>query len=313
MPIIIPSSDTNGLHERLIEAGATVMSQSQAAGQDIRPARIALLNLMPADAMERTETQWLRYMSHSILQIEPVLLKFDDDPRERAGASRADVLSHYQPFGEAADSKIDGLIVTGDNLELRNDSDSDAPELLPFDDISYASQLRHVIDWARSNVHSTIYSCLASHFAMDHLYGVEREVGRTKTFGVYKHRVSHTTASELTAGMDDSIRAPHSRWGNIPTAALGETAIGVLASNSKIGWLLAQDTNNAGGHDVYIQGHPEYDRLDLRAEHLRDGGADLGKPAGYYSRSGQPRLTWANDARALHDNWITTLYHHFSN
>jgi homoserine O-succinyltransferase len=112
--------------------------------------------------------------------------------------------------------------------------------------------------------------------------------------------------------MDDSIRAPHSRWGNIPVAALGATAVDVLASNSDIGWLLAQDTNEAGGHDVFIQGHPEYDRDDLRIEHTRDAGSRQHEPVGYYSPDGQPQLTWANDARALHDNWINALYRHFS-
>ena len=302
----------NGLHERLSAAGAAVLSQEQAAHQDIRPARIALLNLMPAEAMEKTETQWLRYMSHSVLQIDPVLLKFDEDPREREGASRASVLNSYRPFREVADSMIDGLIVTGDNLELRNIPNTEAPELLPFADISYASQLTSVIDWARTNVRSTIYSCLASHFALNYLYGAEREVGDTKTFGVYAHQVDQAISSELTSGMDDIIRAPHSRWGDIPIAALGKTAVNVLASNRSIGWLLAQDANKAGGHDVFIQGHPEYNRNDLQVEHVRNGGFKQDKPVGYYSPDGQPQLTWANDARALHANWIASLYRHFS-
>jgi homoserine O-succinyltransferase len=126
--------------------------------------------------MKRTETQWLQYMSHSVLQIEPVLVKFDDDKRERVGASRAEVLNRYRPFREVADSQIDGLIVTGDNLELRQSPDADPTDPLPFEEISYAEQLADVIDWARSNVRSTIYSCLASHFVLDYLYGVEREV-----------------------------------------------------------------------------------------------------------------------------------------
>jgi homoserine O-succinyltransferase len=312
MPIIIPTGEMSGLHERLSAAGAAVISQEQAEQQDIRPARIALLNLMPAEAMKRTETQWLQYMSHSVLQIEPVLVKFDDDKRERVGASRAEVLNRYRPFREVADSQIDGLIVTGDNLELRQSPDADPTDPLPFEEISYAEQLADVIDWARSNVRSTIYSCLASHFVLDYLYGVEREVTGTKTFGVFDHRVDHTVESEITLGLDDTFRAPHSRWGDVPVELLGTTAVRVLARNNAIGWLLAEDTNEAGGSDLYIQGHPEYDRCDLQIEHVRDGGLTQDQPEGYYSPEGKPRLTWSNDARALHANWIASLYRHFS-
>lgn len=312
MPIIIPSGEMDGLHERLEIAGAAVLSQEQAEHQDIRPARIALLNLMPAASMERTETQWLRYMSHSVLQVEPVLLKFDDDLRERNGASRASILNRYRPFQEVIDSNIDGLIVTGDNLELRDVAGEKTTEPLPFDDIAYAQQLADVIDWARTNVRSTIYSCLASHFALDYLYGIEREIGNAKVFGVYDHVVNPTIPSELTSGVDDTIRAPHSRWGNVPVEALSSTPVEVLATNSAVGWLLAQDYNDAGGTDVFIQGHPEYDRHDLQAEHRRDGGLKQVQPEGYYSPSGQPQLTWANDARALHANWIASMYRQFS-
>ncbi len=312
MPIIIPSGEMNGLQERLDLAGAAVLSQEQAERQDIRPARIALLNLMPALAMERTETQWLRYMSHSVLQIEPVLMKFDDDLRGCDGASRAGILGRYKSFHEVSESSIDGLIITGDNLELRPDASEGKSEPLPFDDIVYAQQLADVIDWARSNVRSTIYSCLASHFALDYLYGIEREVGNAKVFGVYDHAVNHTIPSGLTSGMDDAVRAPHSRWGNVPVEALSSTPVEILAASPVVGWLLAQDSNDAGGTDVFIQGHPEYDRHDLQTEHMRDGGLKQDQPEGYYSPSGQPQLTWANDARVLHANWIGSIYQHFS-
>lgn len=312
MPIIIAENEqSRGLYERLDAAGAAVLTQEQAEHQDIRPARIALLNLMPAAAMEKTETQWLRYMSHSVLQIEPVLLKFDDDLRERGGASRADELNRYKSFSEVADDGLDGLIVTGDNLEL--DESSPATQvLLPFDKIAYSTQLAEVVEWARSNVHSTIYSCLASHFALDFLYGVERELSANKIFGVYQHRVNHDVPSSLTEGLDDIFRAPHSRWGNAPVEALGTTAVKVLAVNEQVGWLAAQDANDAGGYDVFIQGHPEYERDDLKQEHLRDGVFRADQPANYYSNVGEPELTWANDARALHANWIASLYKHFS-
>jgi len=177
-----------------------------------------------------------------------------------------------------------------------------------IDEISYAPQLTEVIDWARSNVRSTIYSCLASHIALNHLYGAKREVGSTKIFGVYDHEVDHTIPSEFTVGMGNSILAPHSRWGDVPAADLDETAVDILASNSDIGWLLAQAKNKARGRDVFIQGHPEYGRDDLHFEYTRDSHSMQQEPVGYYSqRDGQPEFTWKHDAQVLHANWINTL------
>ncbi|MFN8015026.1 MAG: homoserine O-succinyltransferase [Acidimicrobiia bacterium] len=149
MPVIIPDSSTD-LIERLNTAGAVVMSESDALTQDIRPARIGLLNLMPAPAMESTENQWLRYISNTVLQVEPVLLKFDNDLRERDGASRREILKHYIKFSDGIKDGLDGLIVTGDNLELRKDPK--IHEALPFEEITYGDSLKEVIDWARKNV-----------------------------------------------------------------------------------------------------------------------------------------------------------------
>jgi len=313
MPIIFPKDgELDSLYDRLHEAGATVLTHEQAEQQDIRAARIALLNLMPAASMERTEIQWLRLMSQSVLQVEPVLLNFDNDARQRAGASRAGTLDRYEPFSEVRKQGIDGLIVTGDNLELRTKGPSGRPEGLPFEEIEYARQLGEVINWAQQNVHSTIYSCLASHFALDYLFGVERDISEKKVFGVYDHAVNRTSKSPLIAGMDDVIRAPHSRWGTVPTGDLMTTPVEVLASNTAIGWLLAQASNDAGGQNVFIQGHPEYDRDDLKEEYLRDKSGAVQEPTGYYSEDGTAQLTWANDARALHANWIAGLYEHFS-
>lgn len=311
MPIVIPRGE-EGLGERLRQSGAAVIGEAAALHQDIRPARIGLLNLMPAATMESTEQQWLRYISHTVLQIEPVLMKFDDDFREREGASRSQILGRYQPLSSVAEQGLDGLIVTGDNLELKAGIDIayDRPELLPFTDIQYAKPLAETIDWARSNVRSTVYSCLASHYALHHLFGIERQGGDRKIFGVFEH-VLNRTDSNFTVGMDDTVAAPHSRWGDMPPEELENAGIQLLAVSREVGWLLAQSKNQAGGDDLFIQGHPEYDRYDLHAEYQRDRDAGQKPPQNYY-RAEQPRLTWVTDARALHGNWIASLYDSFS-
>lgn len=315
MPIIIPDNQDTALRKRLSDSGAAVITKKHALHQDIRPARIGILNLMPAVIMEATEVQWLRFISHTILQVEPILMKFDNDPRERSGTKRQPILAHYTPFSQVIEQGLDGLIITGDNLELRRDTARGVRELLPFDEIHYSNALRGVIDWAYNNVPSTVYSCLAAHFMLYERFGLEREIGRHKVFGVFSHTVDHRLSSDFVANMDDILNAPHSRWGNIKTTALKEAGLDVLADNSRTGWLLAQAKNLAGGYDLLIQGHPEYDRHDLHTEFERDHRNGQKTPAGYYpgNNPGQaPLLTWSNDARALHSNWINTIYRSFS-
>ena len=208
MPIIIREEQFR-LKSRLIKAGAIVLDDIDAANQKVRPARIGLINLMPAATMEVTELQWLRYMSNTAVQIDPVLIKFDKDFRERAGASRANILTRYIPFSEAKKNGLDGLIITGGNLELANVQKGEQKIGLDF------IELRDIISWARSNVYSTIYSCIASHFALDQLFEMKRNIMPQKLFGVFDHEVHDTLSSPFTKGIDDIIRAPHARWGSV--------------------------------------------------------------------------------------------------
>jgi homoserine O-succinyltransferase len=310
MPIITPENDP-GLFQRLEQAGAAVLTQEAAQAQDIRPARIGILNLMPATAMEATELQWLKNISHTVLQVEPVLLRFDDDHRTAPGSSRAEILKRYTTISEVEENGLDGLIVTGDNLEL-DPSHTKSPRLLPFDQIKYAEQLRAVVNWADKEVKSTIYSCLASHFMLDHIYGLRRDTPSTKFFGVYDHTVNHDSTDLLIAGMDDVLRSPHSRWGNVPVEQIARyTDLEVLAVSEQVGWLILSGVSEYGNRRRFYQGHPEYDTADLQREHERDAGSPA--PENYYHPiTGQPQLTWANDRTVLHANFINDLYRNYS-
>lgn len=314
VPVVI-KPDHEEMFDRLLASGAVVLRESDALAQDIRPARIGLLNLMPAAAMESTENQWLRYISNTVLQVDPVLLKFDDDPRDRPGSSRENILRRYSPFSEGTKDGLDGLIVTGDNLELRVDTTDESKVGLPFEEITYGAELKNIINWARSNVYSTIYSCLAAHFALNHLFGIERHIAENKVFGVFEHEVSKYTRNPITLGMDDVLSSPHSRWGYMRAKDLKDAGLQVLAEHGDSGWLLATDDNQKGGLDLFMQGHPEYDKYDLHSEFKRDWENGQRMPSGYYDSNNPaalPRMTWANDARALHSNWMSTLYKHFS-
>jgi homoserine O-succinyltransferase len=196
-----------------------LLDEATASSQEIRPARIGLMNLMPEAAMEGTEIQWLQKLGHiPVLQIEPVIMKFDNDRRE---TSRPEILKRYVPFSKAAEDGLDGLVITGDNLELRMHAEgfSAKPhEPLPPEEVRYYDQLTELFDWADTNVQSTIFSCLAAHFALRHRYGLVKDVRSPeegKVFGVYDHQVIDP-GSALATSMNDIIKAPHSRWGYVP-------------------------------------------------------------------------------------------------
>jgi homoserine O-succinyltransferase len=182
-------------------------------------------------------------------------------------------------------------------------------------EIRYGDSLKAIIDWAKENVFSTIYSCLASHFALNHLYEIERTISEEKIFGVFDHEIKRYSTHALVQGMDDLITAPHSRWGNMIPSTLKTKGVDVLAENEQVGWLLASDENASNGFDIYLQGHPEYDKYDLHSEFLRDWENGQKMPKDYYDSNNpaaMPKMTWANDARALHSNWMGALYKHFS-
>ncbi len=316
MPIIVPGGcGDNRFYANLQRAGVPLIGEAAASQQVVRPARIGLMNLMPEMAMEPTEIQWLRWIgSETILQINPVLIKFDDDRREASG--RKDILRRYTPFSEVVDAGLDGLIITGDNLELRRHARSFAAnpdEALPETEIDYYRQLTQLFDWADNNVHSTIFSCLAAHFKLKHTYDITKDV-RTKEqgkiFGVYEHQVIDL-GSKLVPGMDDVIRAPHSRWGDVPVEKiLAEKALNLVAANDGIGWLFVESQNSAGGMDVLVQAHPEYDRLDLHAEYKRDvaDNPELAVPLGYYKRNlpDQENVQYncISSGFVFHRNWL---------
>jgi homoserine O-succinyltransferase len=317
MPIITPKGGGNEkFNERLAKAGIKIISEEDAKTQDIRPARIGLLNLMPAPAMEVTETQWLKWIGSTLLQIEPVFIKFDNDKRENDGASRQKVLKRYTPFSEVAINGLDGLIITGDNLEIQQHVGFASRDPLPFEDIRYYKQLCEIIDWADKNVGSTIYSCLGAHFALNYKYGLNREVSNEKIFGIYEHART-STISNFTAGMNDNIKSPHSRWGNIPVSRVDLIEeLQVLAVNSSIGWLAIESTNKSQGKDLYLQGHPEYDQYDLHTEYQRDKKEGRAIPENYYANNDPKKedvsLSWISDARVLHENWISHVYSQYS-
>lgn len=264
---------------------------------EVQPPKLGLLNLMPAATREITEEQWRAAFSDNA---EMVPVTFDDDPRDmkRPGVGG---LHLYHPFSQTADS-LDGLIITGANLERRPDGLA-----LPYSDISYIDQLREVMAWAEDSSRLTIFSCLASHIALDHLYGLPRQVRKEKTFGVFCHDVR--VESDITKGLEHPIRAPHSRWGNIPAHVLTDAGVEVLLEGFEPGWLLAESRSQKG-RNIFIQGHPEYDRHALHREYMRDQTRRKDLPLGYYPGNDPactPNYTWGGVSARLFSNLASTL------
>jgi homoserine O-succinyltransferase len=159
-----------------------------------------------------------------------------------------------------------------------------------------------VIDWAEQETRTTVYSCLASHIALNHLFGLERDIQDTKTFGVYCHDIVEQTW--LTQGLSTPLRSPHSRWGGVPTKLLHDAGVTVAAESFEAGWLLGQ-VSSAGHETVFLQGHPEYWRDDLLAEYRRDAASGQPIPENYFPNNDPtqtPRYDWHASAHQLFAN-----------
>jgi len=279
--------------------------------------RIGLLNLMPAPSRLPTIEQYFGLIGANQVSISPVLVRFDEYvPR----SGREDMLAFYEPFSVIQNKGLDGLIVTGANLELTQDKQA----ILPASEILYHKELIRVFDWARANVRSTVYSCLMSHVALEHFYGITRApLGATtfnnasgtvgqpvKTFGVFSHIVDHSANISLTRGMNDQLHAPQSRWGDVLLADVTSTAgLQVMAASDQSGWQMLATPD---AKEVYLQGHPEYFPGDLATEYVRDkeAGMEPHLPVDYFPDDDDmkaPVCNWRADAHVFFRNWLELL------
>jgi len=301
--------------DRLQEMGVNLKSSK---GQT-RSLRIGLLNIMPAAVRSKTVEQFFGLIGPNQTDIEPVLIRFDEYlPR----TGRDEHLAFYEPFADVCKKGLDGLIVTGANLEITEDGSA----ILPIDEVVYAAELRRILDWARENVRSTIYSCWAAHFALEHFYGWARTpLGTTtfnnasgttgqsiKTFGLFDQNVDHSAFSALTLGMSDRISVPQSRWGDTPLnqmPAKAKAELKVLAWSNQSGWHLMAGPN---AREVYLQGHPEYYTKDLQGEYDRDKKAGMNPrlPVTYFPNGDDtqnPVCNWRADGHVFYRNWVNVL------
>ncbi len=313
MPLVTDPVMYPQFARRLDAEGIPHIDEATAEEQEIHTLDSGLANLMPAAAMKATELQWYRWIGgDTVVQIRPHFIKFDDDRREREGASRSEILSRYTPLSAIRDNGLDTLVITGDNLETREVVGmSTGREPLELPEINYRDQLEELIAFSKE-VPVTIFSCLAAHFALNHLHGLNRKILDRKISGVFQHDVFDTSAP-LMRGMGDTMVSPHSRWGDISVEEVDEIDdLKILAASERAGWLVLQEELPNGNLRVYLQGHPEYDKHDLDAEYKRDREKDgVGLPYGYYPDddcSQSPDCNWPPYARVLHENILGETY-----
>ena len=292
MPIKIP----NGLpaRETLESENIFVMPETRALTQNIRPLRIALLNLMPTKVV--TETQLSRLLGNTPLQVELELVQVRS--HKSKNTSQEHMLAFYKTFDEVENQFFDGMIITGAPVEQ-----------MPFEEVEYWDELCHIMEWSKTHVHSTFHICWGAQAALYYHFGIEKVPLAKKLFGVFPHKVVYKNPI-LLRGFDDIFWVPHSRhttvrWEDV--AAVPE--IKILAGSEEAG-LYAMIT--PGGRQVFITGHSEYDAETLKLEYLRDknAGLPIDVPKNYFPDDDDtkpPMVRWRGHANLLYSNWLNYI------
>lgn len=293
MPIKIPSDLP--AFDVLTREGVMVMSEGQAARQDIRPLRIGLLNLMPKKI--QTENQFARLIGATPLQIELSLIRMSEHQTRNTAAEHME--SFYRPFQEVKGEKFDGLIITGAPIEH-----------LPFEEVTYWDELTEVFAWTQTNVLSTFGVCWGGMAMINHFHGVRKHILDHKAFGCFRHK-NLAPASPYLRGFSDDFVIPVSRWTEIRQEELDAVPeLVTLLGSDEVGPCLVEDPEHRA---LYIFNHFEYDSDTLKQEYDRDvaAGAEIILPVNYYPDNDPartPQNRWRSHAHLLYGNWINQIY-----
>jgi len=268
-----------------------VMESSIAEQQDIRPLRILILNLMPTKIT--TETQLLRCLSNTPLQIETTLLQTKTYISKNTPSEH--LSSFYQTFDDIKKEKFDGMIITGAPVEN-----------LPFEEVEYWQELCEIMDWSHTNVFSTLHICWGAQAALYYHYGIEKYPLEEKMFGIFEHTVNNPHLP-LFRGFDQTFYVPQSRHTEVRAKdIIKQGNLKILSESGESGLYIVGSTN---GRQLFLTGHPEYDQETLAAEYFRDieKGMDIKVPKNYFQNddpSLPPIVRWRAHASLLYTNWL---------
>lgn len=277
--------------EELQKENIFVIGKNKALHQDIRPVKIALLNLMPQKP--KTELHIIRRLSNTPLQIELDL--FHPKTHESKNTEKIHLDSFYKSFEEIKKNKYDGLIITGAPVEHLN-----------FEEVDYWDELKEIMEWSLHNVTSTLHICWAAQAGLYYHYGVSKQATKDKQFGVFSHKINNRNCP-LVRGFDDNFYAPHSRH----TTVLKENIIQIpfldIISESEEAGIYIVVSND--GKQIFVTGHSEYDVLTLKEEYERDKakGINTAIPKNYFPNddpSKTPIVNWRSNSNLLFTNWV---------
>ena len=289
MPVIIP----NGLpaRDKLKEENIFTMKEGRAETQDIRPLEIAIVNLMPTKLA--TETQFLRMLSNSPLQVNITLVRMESHRAQNVSDDHLD--NFYKTLDEIKKQRFDGMIITGAPVEFYK-----------FEDVDYWNELTELLDYSKKNVYSRMFICWGAQAGLYYHHGIDKNVLDKKIFGVYEQRVVRKN-SPLMRGFDDVFYAPHSRNTEVSRKEiLKRSELRILAESDEVGpHIIATDN----GREIYIMGHHEYDKETLAQEYFRDveKGVDIDLPANYFKDDNPEKgivMKWRGHASLLFGNWL---------
>lgn len=289
MPINVP--DNLPAKEILEKENIFVMGQRRALHQDIRPLKIALVNLMPAKII--TETQILRLLSNTPLQVEIEFVRMSS--HQSKNTPHAHLSRFYKTFKDVKDQRFDGMIITGAPVEQ-----------MEFEEVDYWEELVEIMKWAESNVTSTLFLCWGGQAGLYFYHGIKKYLLKNKIFGVFTNRVTNKK-SLLVRGFDELFWAPHSRHTQIRPKDLKKVKdLEILAFSEEAGIHIAAEKS---GKRVYVMGHPEYDPDTLMKEYERDikKGMKMRLPRNYFpddDPKNEPLVRWKSHGFLLYFNWL---------
>jgi len=289
MPIKIP--DHLPAKEILTNENIFVMSETEAYHQDIRPLRIAILNLMPTK--ETTETQILRLIGNTPVQVEFVLLHPKTHTSKNTSPEHLE--QFYKTFDDVRNERFDGMIITGAPVEQ-----------LDFEDVYYWDELKQIMDWSNRNVTSTLHICWAAQAGLYHHFGVPKYPLDQKVFGVFPHMITKHNV-KLLRGFDEMFFVPQSRHTEVRREDIENIAeLEILSESPEAGVYIV---GTKDGKHIFVTGHSEYDACTLKYEYDRDvnKGLDIAVPKNYYPNDDptkEPLVSWRAHANLLFSNWL---------
>ena len=289
MPIKIP--DGLPAVTQLESENVFVMTETVAMHQDIRPLQLVFVNLMPTKVV--TETQILRYLSNSPLQVDVEFVHMST--HHSIHTAQEHLLTFYKTFDQIRHRKFDGMIITGAPVEN-----------MAFEEVDYWEELCEIMEWSKTNVTSTFHICWGAQAGLYYHYGIQKRPLDTKMFGVFEHGVNRTTA-KLMRGFDSSFYVPHSRHTTVLREDIEQVPeLEILSESPEAGVYIVF---TKAGKQIFVTGHSEYDADTLHKEYMRDvdKGLPIDIPKNYYpddDPTKSPMMRWRSHASLIYANWL---------